>query len=247
MGTNSLSYMGSWCYEPAADLDQSLAGRLRRFPREPDVTVYALRSFAALVLRGWLRLYHRLEIEGQQNLPLDQSFVMAANHSSHLDTLCLLASLPLQKLHRAFPAAAEDYFFVRSSRLAIATIAVNALPFSRHHQVRRSLDLCGELLSHAGNILILFPEGTRTTGGEIGEFRSGIGKILAGSHVPVVPCFLGGTFQALPKGKWFPRPQPLRLRIGSPRTYATATQDRNSAEQISRDIREAVLALSSKD
>src|SRR5438445_12412961 len=189
MGTNSRSYMGSWCYEPAADLDQSLAGRLRCFPRDPDVTVYALRSFAALVLRGWLRLYHRLEIEGQQNLPLDQSFVMAANHSSHLDTLCLLASLPLQKLHRAFPAAAEDYFFVRSFRLAIATIAVNALPFSRHHQVRRSLDLCGELLSHAGNILILFPEGTRTTGGEIGEFRSGIGKILASSHVPVVPCF----------------------------------------------------------
>src|SRR5437762_7704270 len=187
MATRSLSYLGSWCYKPAADLDQTLAGRLRRFPREPDVLIFALRSFAALVVRGWLRLYHRLRIEGRENLPTGKSFVLVANHSSHLDTLCLLSALPLSKLHRAFPAAAHDYFFLSAPRLAIAAIVVNALPFCRQSHVRESLELCHELLGDAGNVLILFPEGTRTTTGQIGQFKSGIGALVAGTDVPVVP------------------------------------------------------------
>ena len=56
--------MNSWNYEPAADLDQPTVERLRRFPREPDMIVYGLRSMVALVLRSWLRFYHRLEIIG---------------------------------------------------------------------------------------------------------------------------------------------------------------------------------------
>jgi len=56
---------------------------------------------------------------------------MVANHTSHLDALCLTAALPLRKLHRAFPAAAEDYFFVKLPRLAVAVFVVNALSFCR--------------------------------------------------------------------------------------------------------------------
>src|SRR5580698_4935710 len=123
--------MENWTYEPAADLDHSLIERLKRFPREPDLTVYGLRSLGALAIRAWLRVYHRLGITGLENLPAGDSFVMVANHASHLDTLCLLSALPLRKLHRAFPAAAQDYFFVTMPRLAIAAIVVNALPFGR--------------------------------------------------------------------------------------------------------------------
>ena len=103
--------MKRWQYESAPDLDQSLVERLRHFPRQPDMLVYGLRSVAAVIIRAWLRCYHRLEIIGRDHLPAEGSFVMVANHSSHLDTLCLLAALPLAKLHRAFPAAAADYFF----------------------------------------------------------------------------------------------------------------------------------------
>src|SRR5436190_4253481 len=156
----------SWQYEPAADLDQSLAERLRRFPREPDISVYALRSFGAIIMRAWLRTYLRLEITGAENLPKNESFVMVCNHSSHLDTLCLMAALPLKKLHRVFPAAAQDYFFVTVPRLCIAAVVVNALPFGRQAHIRQSLDLCRNLLANPGNILILFPEGTRTTNGQ---------------------------------------------------------------------------------
>ena len=78
-----------------ATLTEPVVERLRRFPREPDMLVYGLRMAAALLCRGWLRLYHRLSISGRENLPAEGSFVMVANHASHLDALCLLAALPM--------------------------------------------------------------------------------------------------------------------------------------------------------
>ena len=200
-------------------------------------------SLAALFVRGWLKIYHRLEIHGCENLPAAGSYVMVANHASHLDALCLLAALPLQKLHRAFPAAAQDYFFVSVPRLAVAAIVVNALPFGRQTQIRHSLELCRSLLENSGNILILFPEGTRTPDGRMGEFRPGIGQLLAGSKIPVVPCFLAGAHAAWPKGRRLPRPRKLQLRIGLPRTYAALPAGRESATRISSELQQAVAAL----
>jgi 1-acyl-sn-glycerol-3-phosphate acyltransferase len=233
----------NWQYEPAPDLDKSLAERLRRFPREPDITVYGLRSFVALILRGWLRTYHWLEIVGRENFPAQGSFVIVANHTSHLDTLCLLAAMPLRKLHRAFPAAAQDYFFVSVPRLAIAAVVVNALPFGRQKNIRQSLELCRELLANPGNVLILFPEGTRTATGQMNEFKPGIGLLVAGSELPVLPCHLSGGFAAWPKGKWIPRPRKLFLRIGQPRNYSSLTPGKEAAEQICADLQNAVADL----
>src|SRR5205814_769765 len=83
---------------------EALIERLRSFPCEPGMLVTSVRSLAAAVLRFWLRVYHRLTIVGRQNLPADHSFVLIANHASHLDTLCLLSALPIRRLHRALPA-----------------------------------------------------------------------------------------------------------------------------------------------
>jgi 1-acyl-sn-glycerol-3-phosphate acyltransferase len=237
--------MEPWHYEPVPDLDQTLVERLRRFPREPDITVYGLRSLAALIVRAWLRMYHRLHIEGQEHLPAEGSFILVANHASHLDTLCLLSALPLSKLHRAFPAAAKDYFFVSLPRLAVAAVFVNALPFARQSHPRQTLELCRQLVANPGNILILFPEGTRSNTGAIGEFRPGVGLLAAGSDIPVVPCHIKGAFKAWPKGRWLPRPRRVQLRIGPPRTYSALPRTREAADQIAAELHAAVLALAS--
>ena len=233
----------TWTYEPAPDLDQSMVERLRKFPREPDISIYAIRSCAALMIRAWLRLYHRFEVIGAEHLPADKSFVIVSNHASHLDTLAMLSALPLAKLHRAFPAAAQDYFFVSMPRLAIAAVVVNALPFSRRGNIRHSLEMCRHLLENPGNILILFPEGTRTQTGRMTEFKPGIGLLAAGTQIPIVPCYLAGAFEAWPKGKLVPRPLKLRLRIGAPRTYSDLTPGRDSSLQVSLDLQKAVAAL----
>jgi 1-acyl-sn-glycerol-3-phosphate acyltransferase len=232
-----------WTYQPAPDLERSFADRLSGFPREPDLLVYALRSTAALLLRGWLRSYHRLKIVGKENLPTKGSFVLVSNHSSHLDALCLLSTLPLARLHRAFPAAAEDYFFTSLPRSALAGIFINAMPFGRQTHLRHSLDLCRALLANSGNVLILFPEGTRSTTGEIGEFRPGIGMLAAGTDVPIIPCGLVGAGRAWPKGTYIPRPRRVRLIIGKPRDYSSIPPDKDSSRRIAAELRDAVRGL----
>jgi 1-acyl-sn-glycerol-3-phosphate acyltransferase len=235
--------MKKWLYDSVRDVDQAPIDRLRQFPREPDMLVYGLRSLGALIIRGLLHIYNHFEIIGHQNLRTNRSLVIVANHCSHLDTLCLLAALPLRKLHRAFPAAASDYFFQSVPRLWAAAILVNALPFARQAGVRQSLSLCRELLAHPGTILIIFPEGTRSTTGEVGEFKSGIGALVAGRDVLVAPCFIDGSFQAWPKGKRFPHPRKVRLVIGTPRTYCERGTDKIDICMIAAELRDAVNEL----
>src|SRR5437868_8752073 len=184
--------MKKWRYHSSRDLERTPLDRLREFPREPDMLVSGLRSIVALIIRGLLRIYNRFEIIGHENLRTNRSLVIVANHCSHLDTLCLQAALPLRKLHRTFPAAASDYFFKRIHRVWAAAVLANAMPFARQMNARRSLSLCQDLLENPGTILIIFPEGTRSTSGEVSEFKSGIGALVAGRDVPVVPCFIDG-------------------------------------------------------
>lgn len=230
-------------YDSSRDLERTPLGRLRRFPRQPDMLVNGLRSIVALIIRAFLRIYNRFEIIGHENLRTNRSVVIVANHCSHLDTLCLLAALPLRKLHRAFPAAASDYFFQTVPRLWIAAVIVNALPFGRQMGVRQSLSLCEQLLASPGTILILFPEGTRSTTGELREFKSGIGALVAGRDVAVVPCFIDGSYRAWPKGKRLPRPQKVRLIVGAPRNYRARGRDKIDICAITAELREVVNEL----
>jgi len=220
-------------------LERRVVDRLRRFPREPDVVVYGFRSVVALLIRGLLRVYLRFEILGAENLPNDKSFVLVANHSSHLDSVCLLAALPLRRLHRAFPVAAADYFFRSLPRSWFASVVMNALPFGRQWRVRESLSLCRSLLAEPGNVLIIFPEGTRSRSGALQSFKPGIGALLAGREVSVLPCYLEGAFRAWPKGRRLPRPRKVRLLIGPPRDF----RGEEDASTVAAALRDAVEAV----
>lgn len=235
--------MDSWEYKPQPDLDTSLSESLRDFPRQPSLWMYGLRSVAALAMRGWLRTYHRLEVTGREHLPEGGSFVMICNHTSHLDTLCMLAAMPLNKIHNTFPAAAADYFFSSLPRSAVSSILINALPFDRKVKGAESLTVCSKLLANQGNVLVLFPEGTRTTDGQMGRFRSGIGRLVAGRPFQVVPCYLEGGCRAWPKGKAVPRPRKLKLAIGQAKDYAGLQQDGESVRFICNDLQTRVAAL----
>ena len=238
--------MDEWSYEPSPDLQQSVAERLRGFPRAPDMSVYAMRSAAHVALRAFLRSYFRLRVIGREQLPRDASFVMVCNHTSHLDALCLLSALPLASLHRAYPAAAADYFFSTLPRSFFAAVFVNGMPFDRKSGGADSLEICRTLLARPRHTLILFPEGTRSASGELGRFRSGIGRLVAGTQTPVLPCHLSGADRAFPKGAHVPRPERLVLRIGAPRRFADRVPtERDDVESICTELRQSVGELAS--
>lgn len=237
--------MNEWKYTPSPDIDATMAETLRSFPREPRMLSYAIRTVTALLLRGWMRTYHRMRVQGRNNLPDTGSYILVCNHTSHLDTLCLLCSVPLRQIHQTFPAAAADYFFSSLPRSAVSAILINALPFDRNVKGAESLTVCSELLKNEGNVLIIFPEGTRTTTGEMARFRSGIGRLVVGTDLPVIPCHLAGGVDAWPKGKAFPRPRRLRLRFGTPLTYSHLDKTTESVKTICGDLEERVRELGS--
>lgn len=232
--------MDDWQYEPTPDFDKTPIERLKDFPRYPNLPLYAARTMANLVVRAILRTYNRLTIVGRENLPATESFVMVANHSSHLDAPALLAALPLKQIHRAFPAAAADYFFTNLPALALSTIIVNAMPFDRKGSPRQSIALCRQLLETPGHVLILFPEGTRTLDGAVGAFKPGVGFLVAGTQIPVVPCHINGAFAAWPKGRLIPRPRKLTVRISAPLRFPDATKSKEDALAIAETLRNAV-------
>jgi 1-acyl-sn-glycerol-3-phosphate acyltransferase len=235
----------NWHYDSAKDSGLSFVNRLKACPREPDPFIYAARFASALTIRAAMRVYNRFDISGRENLPREGSFVLVANHSSHLDAVALLSALPLRSLHRAYPIAARDYFAANSVRLALTAIIANVMLFDRNSGVD-DLTLCRRLLDEPGSVLVMFPEGTRSVDGHLGLFRRGIGLLLAGAPIPVVPCYLDGTFRAWPKGALIPRPARVRLAIGKPRTYEDIERNDAGALHICAELRAAVLALASK-
>ena len=136
----------NWHYDTAKDSGLSLVDRLKECPREPDPLVYAARITAALAIRAALRIYNRFEIVGREHLPCEGSFVLVANHASHLDAVALMSALPLRSLHRAYPLAARDYFCANDLRLALTAIIANVMLFDRDATGLQGLKLCQRML-----------------------------------------------------------------------------------------------------
>jgi 1-acyl-sn-glycerol-3-phosphate acyltransferase/long-chain acyl-CoA synthetase len=79
----------------------------------------------------------------------------------------------------------------------------------------------------------------------MGRFRSGIGRLLVGTDLAVVPSYLDGGTKAWPKGKAFPRPRKLSLRIGKPKRYSHLDKSSESVIAICEDLQNAVAELGS--
>jgi len=176
--------------------------------------------FFALVLRPFLTLFIGLRVRGREHLPAGP-FIMIANHSSHLDTVSLLGLFPLRRLSRIRPVAAADYFERNVLVSLFSKTLFNILPISRKKITTDTNPLPRmEAALHAGQSLILFPEGTRGSGGELAHFHSGAAHLIEKCPgVPVVPVYLVNMGRSLPKGEWIPVPFFCEVRIGLPQKF----------------------------
>ena len=153
------------------------------------------------------------------------------------------ALLPMQLLGAAFPIAAGDTFFTKRATSIFATACMNALPLWRKSCGGHSLEVLRERLLDGKAVYILFPEGTRTRTGEIAKFKAGVGHLVAGTDVPVVPCYIKGTFAAFPATATLPRIAPIQARIGSALTFGSLLNERVGWTEVAASTEAAVRAL----
>ena len=235
--------MEAWHFEPAHDLGLSRAQRRRSLLREVGLESAISCFLWRTITRMYLAIAHRLQIHGRNNLPVRPPFVLVANHASHLDAVVLGAILPTRFVGAVFPIAAGDTFFTKPASSIFATACMNALPIWRKNCGAHSLEDLRERLAGGECVYILFPEGTRTRTGAMGKFKPGLGRLVAGTHVPIVPCYLRGPFEALPASQKIPRWKKISVAIGEPLSFATTTNDRAGWESIAETAENAVRSL----
>ncbi|MCC7146965.1 MAG: 1-acyl-sn-glycerol-3-phosphate acyltransferase [Phycisphaeraceae bacterium] len=235
--------MQSWEYKPAKDSGLPMAAWTRSLGRESGLLSTVGHLGWRVVVRTALRGLHRLQIEGKRNIPHALPMVVISNHASHLDALVLSSLLPLKWCDHVFPVAAGDVFFETPRVSWFAAVLINALPMWRKSCGRHALADLRQRLVQEPCGYILFPEGKRSADGQLQPFKPGIGMMVAGTAVPVVPCHIQGAFEALPRYRRLPRFNRLRVRIGQPLVFVDVPNDHEGWQHICAELERAVKEL----
>ncbi len=189
------------------------------------------------ICRGLFTLFWRYRIRGAHHLPATGPVLVASNHVSYMDPPVVAVGVwrPLRFM------AKEELFrgaFARFIR------QIGAFPVKRGAVDRAALKQSFDILE-SGQGLVLFPEGTRGEGGELRAPEMGVGMIAYRAGVPVVPCYVHGTDQAMPR-KGGIRLAPISVTYGEPMHFAApegARAGRKEYELAAQQIMAAIAAL----
>mgnify|MGYP003386321304 CR=1 FL=1 len=162
------------------------------------------------VLEKYMRSF---ELVGIENLDaLSGPAIFVSNHTSHADTAVILYALPNRCKENLVIAAAQDYFYKNRIVGSVVSSVLNTFPFDRNN-IRKGFSAARKLLRE-GNSLLIYPEGSRAQ--QAKGFKRGFALLAAEQGLPIVPIYISGTNEMLPKGALFPRRQSVRIEIGQP-------------------------------
>jgi 1-acyl-sn-glycerol-3-phosphate acyltransferase len=232
-----------WKLEKARDLGLPPMERYRSPWREGGLVSSILQLLWWSCVRLVFRVWNRMTVHDRDNLPARPPLVLIANHASHLDALVLASLLPLSWRDQLFPLAAKDVFFETLPVAGFAAAVLNALPVWRTTARGHGLADLRQRLVTEPCVYILFPEGKRTRDGTMAPFKPGIGMLVAGTAVPVVPCYVDGTFAVLPPNAWLLRPRRITVRLGKSLTFEGYADERAGWTGVADALEKAVRDL----
>ncbi|HWF83725.1 MAG TPA: lysophospholipid acyltransferase family protein [Vicinamibacterales bacterium] len=198
--------------------------------------------------RAVFQVYARLEVAPGEPLP-SGPFLLCSNHSSHLDSAVLMVAAG-HSFDSFRLLAAADYFDPQSTTGRLTRVMLNIIAIDRasEHSVRlrRTVAECRELIRTQQVRLIAFPEGTRSTSGELLPFKRGAAFLALALALPVVPAYIDGARRSLPKGSWIPKPKPIRVQFGRtirPEEWAAIHGRKARNEYVSRELEQRIADL----
>lgn len=175
--------------------------------RDGDTPLQLPRSgwvhpFLKMLLGGILRLIFRVRAEGREHIPARTPCILVANHQSYIDGLFVSMFLNNAFLRRTFYYAKRKH--VKKGLLEWLARNSNVIVVEVGRDVQLSLQMMAQAIRQGGNLLI-FPEGTRSEDGQLGDFKGTFAALALELKVPVIPVAISGAIRALPRGRRIPR------------------------------------------
>ena len=194
---------------------------------------------ARCIIRPILDVLSHLESHRNRHIPKQGGIVLVSNHVSFLDPI-IIGALTVRELHFL---GTDAYFHIPC--LGWFLTKGNSFPIKRGTPDRQALR---EALSRlqAGKALLIFPEGTRSVDGRLGEMKKGVSFMIHHSGVPVIPVFIKGAERFMPRGAKFIRPAKLSVTFGPPIDFTALEGIERKPElyqRMSEQIRAAILGL----
>nr|WP_306427892.1 lysophospholipid acyltransferase family protein [Brevibacterium sp. 50QC2O2] len=194
-----------------------------------------------------LRILFRPWVRGVENIPDSGPAILAGNHLSFMDSIFtpLVAPRPVVYL------AKQDYFNGRGIKGRLTRwffLATNQLPMDRSGGSASEASLnAGLKVLGSGNLLGIYPEGTRSPDGKLYRGRTGVARLVVEAQVPVIPVAIVGSDKIQPQGRLIPRLRRVGIIFGEPldfSKYTEMSEDRFLLRSITDEIMYEILRLS---
>lgn len=168
----------------------------------------------AAIFSAYFRIYHRLQIEGVENVPLHGPLFVLINHISFLEPFALglgLMKQPLLPSVDIFTVAKKELYSVKPIGKFLDSLGF--FPIDRERMDMTAMRTMLNILKQ-NKIIAMAPEGTRSPTGQLQAFQPVVAKIAISRHIPILPVGAFGVEKAMPVGTKFPRPYPITIRFG---------------------------------
>jgi len=179
---------------------------------------WAFRFFCTAFDCLIFKVFFRIKEEGSQNVPKEGAYILYGNHTSFLDGPAIGACLPRRPVFQIFYFVFGPYFFrpfIKNRLLRNLVKMGRFIPFDFSTHFLEALRSCYYVLKN-GKGLCFFPEGLRSTTGEIGEFKKGFGVLAKVTGAMLVPVAIMGAHEAWPSTAKYPKCYPIKVRFGKP-------------------------------
>ncbi len=205
----------------------------------------ALSWFCKIFLKPIVDAFFIKEVRGLENLPKG-NFILAANHQSHLDQIATGYLCVPRKF--TYLGQIDKYSGIEAFLRNFFYKIGDVIPVHRYNEEskKKAVEECIKRLKK-GEILIIYPEGTRSRDGKIHEGKPGIGKIYLKTGVPILPVAIKGTFDLIPVGKSFPKIKRIvRINVGKPLQFKEEIERAKNLDDQSQEYKEICQRISNR-
>jgi len=159
------------------------------------------------------KIFFSLKTEGLENIPAQGPYIITPNHASYLDAFAVVAGMPSKTFRDLYSLGIQKYFAGNAGK-SFARLA-NVIPIDQEKYLNKALQMSSYVLRN-GKSLLIFPEGGRSFDGQPMEFKKGVGILAIELNIPVIPAYIEGSFEALPRSAKWPKFRRIKVAFGKP-------------------------------